>query len=42
MAGIYKGRITSQKDFDDAADIMIEIANAEKKAFQDLRKLKLK
>lgn len=42
MAGIYKGRITAQKDFDHAADIMIEIANAEKKAFQDLGKLKLK
>jgi len=42
MAGIYKGRITAQKDFDDAADIMMEIAEVEKKAFQALGKLKLK
>lgn len=42
MAGIYKGRITSQKDFDDAADIMNEIAAVEKQAFLDLGKLKLR
>jgi hypothetical protein len=42
MAGIYKGRITAQKDFDHAADIMNEIAALEKQAFQDLSKLKLR
>lgn len=42
MAGIYKGRITEQKDFDAAADIMMEIAEVEKKAFLELSKLKLK
>ena len=42
MAGIYKGRITSQKDFDDCADIMNEIAAIEKNAFQDLSKIKLR
>ncbi|MBB77559.1 MAG: peptidase [Crocinitomicaceae bacterium] len=41
MAGIYKGRITSQKDFNDAADIMNEIASVERKALNDLNKLKL-
>ncbi|MDX2361720.1 MAG: BtrH N-terminal domain-containing protein [Crocinitomicaceae bacterium] len=41
MAGIYKGRITAQKDFDDCADIMNEISALEKKAFQDLSKIKL-
>ena len=35
MAGIYKGRITSQKDFNDAADIMNEIASVERKALND-------
>ena len=42
MAGIYKGRITSQKDFEDSADIMNEIAALEKHAFQSLGKLKLR
>lgn len=42
MAGIYKGRITSQKDFDDCADIMNEISAVEKKAFQELSKIKLR
>jgi len=42
MAGIYKGRITAQSDFDHAADIMINIAEVEKKAFQALGKMKLK
>lgn len=41
MAGIYKGRITAQKDFDECADIMIEIAEVEKQAFKDLGKIKL-
>ena len=42
MAGIYKGRITAQKDFEVCADILNEIAAVEKKAFQDLSKIKLK
>lgn len=42
MAGIYKGRITAQKDFDHCADIMNEIAAVEKQAFVELSKLKLK
>lgn len=42
MAGIYKGRITAQKDFDHSADIMNEIAAVEKQAFLELSKLKLK
>ena len=42
MAGIYKGRITEQKDFDDAAKMMYEIAEVEKAAFKQLEKLKLK
>lgn len=42
MAGIYKGRITAQKDFDHCADIMNGISAAEKQAFQDLGKLNLR
>jgi len=40
MAGIYKGRITEQKDFDDAANMLYEIAEVEKTAFKQLEKLK--
>ena len=42
MAGIYKGRITEQKDFVESANIMREIAAVEKEAFKQLGKLKLK
>lgn len=42
MAGIYKGRLTEQKDYDNVADIMTEISAIEKNAFQQLSKLKLK
>lgn len=42
MAGIYKGRITEQKDFDDSANLMYEIAHVEEEAFKQLSKLKLK
>lgn len=42
MAGIYKGRLTEQKDFDESADLLNEIAQIEKSAFQQLAKLKLK
>ena len=39
-AGIYKGRIGSQADFDVMGDYLIEIAEVEKKAFQQLSKIK--
>jgi Domain of unknown function (DUF4872)/Butirosin biosynthesis protein H, N-terminal len=39
-AGIYKGRIGSQADFDVMGDHLIEIAEIEKKAFQALSKIK--
>lgn len=42
MAGIYKGRLTEQKDYDDCADIMCEISKVEYEAFKQLAKLKLK
>ena len=42
MAGIYKGRLTEQKDFDDCADILCEISKVEEEAFEQLAKLKLK
>ncbi|MGB0886643.1 MAG: BtrH N-terminal domain-containing protein [Vicingaceae bacterium] len=42
MAGIYKGRLTEQKDYDMVADIMTEISAIEKNAFKQLTKLNLK
>lgn len=42
MAGVYKGRYSEQKDFDDIADRMEEIKAVETVAFQKLAKLKLK
>jgi len=39
-AGIYKGRIGSQADFDVMGDYLIDIAQIEKKAFQALGKIK--
>jgi hypothetical protein len=39
-AGIYKGRIGSQADFDIMGDYLIEIAEIEKKAFKALGKIK--
>ncbi len=39
-AGIYKGRISSQQDFNTMGDYLIEIAEVEKKAFQALSKIK--
>lgn len=42
MAGVYKGRLTEQKDFDDIADLMINISEVEKQAFKELGSLKLK
>ncbi len=39
-AGIYKGRIGSQADYDVMGDYLIEISEIEKKAFQALSKIK--
>ena len=39
-AGIYKGRIGSQGDYDVMGDYLIEISEIEKKAFQALSKIK--
>ncbi|MCV9389440.1 BtrH N-terminal domain-containing protein [Reichenbachiella ulvae] len=41
MAGVYKGRITEQKDFDETADMMIAIYEKEKETFKKLSKIKL-
>jgi hypothetical protein len=41
-AGIYKGRIGTQADFDIMGDYLIEIAEVEKKAFQTLSKMNWK
>ncbi|BAU54313.1 hypothetical protein MgSA37_02487 [Mucilaginibacter gotjawali] len=39
-AGIYKGRISSQQDFDLMGNYLIEIAELEKEAFLVLKKIK--
>src|SRR5436190_2028829 len=39
-AGIYKGRIGSQEDFNVMGDYLLEISEIEKKAFQALSKIK--
>jgi len=39
-AGIYKGRLGSQEDFNTMSDYLLEIAELEKQAFTDLSKLK--
>lgn len=39
-AGIYKGRLGSQADFDIMGDYLIEIAQIEKNAFRALSKIK--
>jgi Domain of unknown function (DUF4872)/Butirosin biosynthesis protein H, N-terminal len=39
-AGIYKGRISSQEDFNVMGDYLLEIAEIEKKAFEGLSKIK--
>jgi hypothetical protein len=41
-AGIYKGRIGSQADFDIMGDYLLEIAEIEKRAFEALNKIKWK
>jgi hypothetical protein len=39
-AGIYKGRLSKQEDFNVMGDILFEIAEIEKDAFGDLSKMK--
>jgi Domain of unknown function (DUF4872)/Butirosin biosynthesis protein H, N-terminal len=39
-AGIYKGRISSQEDFNTMGDYLLEISEIEKNAFQSLSKIK--
>lgn len=39
-AGIYKGRIGTQRDFDQMGDYLIEIAEVEKRAFKALANIK--
>jgi len=39
-AGIFKGRITAEKDFRDMADYLFEVAELEKQAFKALEKIK--
>jgi len=39
-AGIYKGRLSKQEDFNVMGDILFEIADVEQNAFQELGKLK--
>lgn len=41
MSGIYKGRLTEQKDYDDCADLLLKIYEVEKDAFKHLSKIKL-
>ncbi|QRR03973.1 BtrH N-terminal domain-containing protein [Dyadobacter sandarakinus] len=41
MAGVYKGRLTEQKDFDEIADMLLDIRLIEKDAFQKLSRLNL-
>jgi hypothetical protein len=38
-AGIYKGRLGSQQDFNTMGDYLLEIAEIEKKAFKDLSRI---
>lgn len=40
MSGIYKGRLTEQKDFDACADLLVEISAVEKEAFKALSHIK--
>lgn len=42
MSGIYKGRLTSQKDYDACASLLNEISNVEKEAFKELSKIVIK
>ena len=40
MSGIYKGRLTGQKDYNDCADLLDKISNLEKQVFKQLSKMK--
>jgi hypothetical protein len=42
MGRIYKGRLNDQKDYEQSADILDEIAAIEKQAFKNIKKLNLK
>lgn len=39
-AGIYKGRLTTQQDFNDMGDFLIEVSEIEKQAFKLMSKIK--
>ena len=41
MGRIYKGRLNEQKDFEESADLLMQISEIEKQAFKKLLKLKL-
>jgi hypothetical protein len=41
MGRIYKGRLNDQKDYDQSADMLDEIAAIERQAFKNISKLKL-
>jgi hypothetical protein len=41
MAGIYKGRLSAQADYNHCADILNEISEVEKKAFLQLDKIRI-
>jgi|TARA_R110000737_G_scaffold75080_3_gene104515 hypothetical protein len=41
MSGIYKGRLNTQKDYLDTANLLREISALEKEAFQELKRIKL-
>jgi hypothetical protein len=42
MARIYKGRLSEQKDYNESADMLLEIADVELGAFRKLSKMKLR
>jgi hypothetical protein len=42
MAGVYKGRLTEQKDFERIADMLVDIRSVEKEAFEKLSRLNLR
>ena len=41
MAAVYRGRKTEQKDFEEVADAMADIAKLEVETFKELYKMKL-
>ena len=42
MAGVFRGRTTEQKDYNNIADVMTEIYQVEKNAFKQLEKIRWK